>query len=244
MANTNTPTTDAGLLAHTQNIVARLGSSPELYGETGATVDAYGNVQTAFALKLETATAPPTRTKVTVAEKQLAAAELRRATAQLAKRVAGFPGITDALLIGLGLAPRRRPTPVPVPAGAPDIDLVAVVGNTVMLRLHDAASAGRRGLPSQIAGATIFSHVGPTPPGGSGGSGGSWAYRGGTTRAACEVAFDADLPMGTTVWVTCNWRNAKDQSGPAARPVSATLLGTGALPAGSASQRPAMKIAA
>ena len=241
MATGKTPTTDAGLLAHTQNIVALLGDSPEVYGETAAAVDAYAVVQGAFARKLEAATAPLTRTRVTVAEKQLAAAELRRATAQLAKRVAGFPGITDALLIGLGMAPPRRPTPVPVPAGAPDIDLVAVVGNTLMLRLHDAATAGRRGLPPRVAGATLFVHVGTTAPDGVGAT---WTYYGGTTRAACEVPFDADLPMGTTVWVTANWRNERDQAGPAARPLSATLLGTGALPVASSTQRPSMKIAA
>jgi len=52
------------------------------------------------------------------------------------------------------------------------------------------------------------------------------------TRTVFEVPFDAALPRGTRVWVTCAWKNERDMTGPSCPGVGVTLLGTGAVPTG------------
>jgi len=228
MANGVIPNTDAGLLAFTQNVSRVLGTSPESMGETIASAAAYADVQAAFAMALATAQEPSTRTRITVGEKRAAAKNLRKATGQIAKRIAGYPPITESQLLSLGFNVRKRPTPIEAPTVAPALRLVKVTGNTATFLLQDAAVPDSRRKPDGVASAVAFSHVGPDKPADPK----AWEYRGGVTRNTFDLVFDPALPMGTEVFVTCCWRNERDMAGPACPPVSATLLGTGALPSG------------
>lgn len=110
----------------------------------------------------------------------------------------------------------NRPTPIPAPTIAPDLDVVSVVGRTVRVRLHATTTGSRRGRPPGVAGASVFSHVGPEPSANVA----DWRFVGNTTRPTFDVEFDDDVAPGAQVWLTAFWYNPRAQSGPSAAPVT------------------------
>jgi len=219
------PNRDADLLAWATNASALITAAPATYGVPTA-------VATAFAAKVadyQTALAacePGVRNKSAVASKNVARLALRHAAGYVSNLVHGTEAVTDAQKIELGLNVRAQPAPRPIPSEPPVLTVVGVSRNTVRVRLASLAAPSRRGLPPAIAGATLFSHVGATPPT----TGAGWVYEGGVTRTLAEIVFDESLPMGTQVFLTAMWRNERDQNGPACTPVPVTLLGGAALP--------------
>ncbi len=137
----------------------------------------------------------------------------------LARLVQATPSVTPEQKSELEVTVRDgEGSPIPAPPTPPQIDLVSMVGRTLSIRLHNGDST-RRGKPAGVAGASVFSYVGPTPPAEIA----SWKFEGSTTRTTTDVAFAPDLAPGTKVWVTAFWFNPRSQSGPACDPVSALI---------------------
>ena len=212
------PTTDTGLLAWSLNFQTILTASPTTYGLTAAQMTAYGTLHTNYATALA-ACDPGQRSKTAVAAKNSARSSLKQSARLLANIIDGQSTVTDAQKIDLGLNVRNAPTPTPAPADAPALDIVSVSGRTVSLRLHDATDASRRGRPAGVAGATIFSFVGATPPAGTA----EWNFEGNTTKTNFDVVFPESVAPGTLVWLCAFWRNETDQSGPACSPISTNV---------------------
>jgi hypothetical protein len=138
----------------------------------------------------------------------------------LARIIQGTLTVTNAQRYALGLTVRDViSTPIPAPSSPPDIDIVSTTRRTVRIRLHDSASSTRRGRPPGVAGASVFSHVGPTPPPALP----DWRFEGNITRTKVDVVFDADVASGATVWIAAFWFNTKTQAGPTSSPISTNV---------------------
>jgi hypothetical protein len=105
--------------------------------------------------------------------------------------------------------------------GKINVDIKSVSGRTIKVRVHSSTST-RRGKPAGVAGANVYSHVGPTPPP----SLNDWTLEGHANRpSAVEIALPADVPGGSMVWICANWYNPRGQAGPTSAPVSTNIPG-------------------
>ncbi|MEZ6122891.1 MAG: hypothetical protein R3C49_06905 [Planctomycetaceae bacterium] len=215
------PTTDAGLLAWSNNFRTRIASDPAIYGLTAQAATAYEAVQSTYATAYQTAVDPGTRTRPSIAAKDAAKAALQLASRQLGRIVEGTASVTDAQKLALGLNVRRPPTPRPAPTTSPILEVMAVTGRTVRLRLH-GDEPSRRGKPKDVVNATIFTYIGETPSSDRN----QWRFEFSSNKLVVDIEFADDTPAGTRVWMTACWNNAKCESGPMSQPIG-TLLGYG-----------------
>jgi len=125
-------------------------------------------------------------------------------------------------------------TPIPAPSQKPFIKTVGTDGRNGTFELRQNST--RRGKPKNVAGAMVFTYTGPNAPQDIN----AWKFATATTKTTIELPFPPSA-TGDTVWVTAFWQNAKDESGPAANPVSVNLPAGGMLPKETVE---AMKIAA
>jgi|GEM_PF-1176093 len=216
--------TDAKVLSFTANFGTLISDSPTVYGLSAPLATSYMDKQADYAAKLTAATDPLTRGKRTVFLKQEAKKELVALTRQYAQQINKMVTITNEQrqALGLTIADTHR-TPVPVPQTSPFIQVKKQLGRTVTIELRQEAN--KRGRPSKVAGATIFTFTGANPPTSADG----WKFSTNTTKTTVEVPFGSSN-MGDTVWITAFWNNSRDESGPAAWPVSLNLPASPALP--------------
>ena len=216
------PSTDAGLLAWVQNFSSLITANPTSYGLTAPTATALASLVTAYSTALTAATDPSTRGGSTILAKGQARVNLVAYCRKVARCIQGTLTVTDQQRYDLGLTVRNvEPTPIPRPAGAPLVEVKQVFGRTARVRLIDAANPTRRGRPAGTMGASVFSHVGPTPPADLS----AWQFEGSTGRTTIDVTFPSSVPAGATVWLTAFWFNPRKESGPPCDPVSANLPG-------------------
>jgi hypothetical protein len=79
-----------------------------------------------------------------------------------------------------------------------------------------------RGKPANATMATLFRHVGPTPPA---------AWLPGTTLTRTKLTMPIPASQsGDTLWISAFWQNARGESGPTSRPISVMLPATLARP--------------
>jgi len=57
----------------------------------------------------------------------------------------------------------------------------------------------------------------------------AYSFYGTVSRTVVDIVFPADVPAGTTVFITGYWINTRAESSPAATPVSARLAGGGVM---------------
>lgn len=222
------PSKDAALVPYCGNVSSRIGSDPPAYALTIAQTDEYAALYDNYVSALNTATSPATRSPVSILSKNLAKKSLISQTRILAAIIQASPLVSEEQKRGLGLTVRSdEPTPIPAPATAPVLEVMAVVGRTVKARMHDALSPTRRGKPAGVAGAALFSYVGPTPPADSD----EWHFEGNFTRPTLEVAFPDEVPAGSQVWFTAFWYNPRAQRGPGCAAVGTVLAGGAAIAA-------------
>ena len=167
---------------------------------------------------------------------------MKRMASELASFIQSQPRISADKKKALGLTVRRSPggRVVPAPGEAPIFEVRSVVGRAVKFRLRTPGSA-RSGKPEDVVSATVFTHVGPTPPA----TQAEWRYAKTLTRASGELHFPAG-GGANTAWVTAFWTNGKGQNGPTATPVQVNLPAAGPVPNESnvAPETPGLKIAA
>jgi hypothetical protein len=209
------PDTDAALLAWSLNFSTRISAGATTYGLTSAQATAYAAVHASYAAALA-AVDPGTRNKSSVAAKNAARDALKAAVRPLVLLVQGTVTVTDAQKLALGLTVRAQPSPIARPALPPVLDVVAVNGRTVTVRLHDAENAGKRGKPAYVKGAAVFSYVGAVAPEDPA----AFKFEGNTTKTVVDVVFPNTVAPGSVVYLTAMWFNERAQSGPACTPVS------------------------
>jgi hypothetical protein len=214
------PSTVAGKYEWATNLSTRTTATPTAYGLTALQAAAFAAVYGDYATAYAAAAAPVTRTRAAVTQREQQQTLMLRAARSLVSVIEGYPELTDAQRVELGLTIRKRPSPVPVPDSSPRIDIVSREGTSVKIRLHDATGS-RRGRPAGVDGAAVFSFVGNDSPVDIT----DWKFEGNTTKTEYTVYFAANLPPGTVVWFTAFWFNPRAESGPACAPVSAILAG-------------------
>ena len=231
------PGADAALLAYSDNFGRLINDSPSDYGLLPAVAADYVAKQSTFGARLQTSLDPETRGERTVFLKNQAKNALVEATRQIARQIGNTISVTNDQRQALGLPVRTGGrSPIPAPKGAPILKSARVDGRTVTIELLQGAS--RRGKPAGVAGAMVFTFVGPVAPAGME----QWQFAGNVTRPTVDLPFGTSA-TGDTVHITAYWTNAKGESGPAARVLTINLPAGGAMPAAAAEPK-GLKIAA
>ena len=236
------PINDEPLMLFTQNFGRRIGESPEAYDLTPETAAAYKDLTSLYRSRLQAAVDPETRGRRTVFLKQETKNALVAETRRLAKQINNLMKVDDDQRQALGLTIRDTTRSAKSrPKAPPVVKVAGTDGRTVTVDLLRADA--RRGRPAQVDGATVFTHLGPTPPATIEG----WRYAAQVTKSRVELPFGPS-EAGDTAWVVAFWTNTAG-TGPASRPVSVNLPAGGVLPkeageAGEEKTGKAMKIAA
>ncbi len=223
-AKTYLPSREADLRTWAKNFSDHVEEGPATYGVTVEQSSAMVNANDEFDDAYLKANDPTTRSPTSIQQKNTRKKELIVEIRKLVAIIQAFPGTTDTMRRALGITVRDvDPTPEPVPATAPSIDVTAVDGYTIKIRLHGTESP-RRGKPAGVQGAAVFSAVGDSAPTALS----DWTFQGNTTRTDVTVQMPGSMAPGTKVWLTAFWYNRKAQSGPATTPTS-TYVGYGGL---------------
>lgn len=224
---------DANLIIWSNSFSQHLTATPAAFFVTPAQATAYAALNTAFSDALAVWRDQSTKTPVASTNKKVARDNLLAMAKYLVNSINSNPATTDAQRDELGIKARKRPSPIPAPSTSPIVDVIGVSGRTVTLGLH-ATQAGKRGKPSGVKGASVFTFVGavaPTDPA-------AWKFEGLITKTKFDLSFDGTT-SATTVFVTANWFNERGETGVACDPVSINLPAATVVPQGGK-----MKIAA
>ncbi|MFT3786536.1 MAG: hypothetical protein QM770_10265 [Tepidisphaeraceae bacterium] len=217
------PDTDMALLDWARNLYDVAHTAPDEYGYTPELMTDFNVVLTRFATDLAAARVIETRTRVAVAEKNASRLALRRASQTLYKVADGWPEMSDAKRVALGINVRKQRSPRPTPTSCPAVNVVSVVGRTVTVAIRDSETSGTRRRPTGVAGAWLYAFVGDNYPSNPA----QWRFWGATVETTHEIVFDFDVPGGAQVWVCAAWINARLQPGPRSTPISTHLQGGG-----------------
>lgn len=211
------PDKQADQVAWAAQFLGAVQANAPQYGVPATMVTAFsaivGTMQEAWAA----ASNPATRTKGTVAAKDVAVKNMKTYARGMVSIVQGMPGVTDEMKITAGLTVRKtKPTPRPVPVQRPFVKVINVDGRTVRIELRQ--DAAKRGRPAGVASATVLTASGITSPMTADG----WIFGSTTTRTTVDVPFPPS-ETGDTVWITAYWSNTRGETGPGATPISINL---------------------
>lgn len=217
------PNRETDLLPFVTNFAQKIQAALTSYGLTAPEAVALSSLVGAFSQSLATALNPTTRTKTTIAAKDLAKAQVVATVRSYAKRIQANPAVTVTQRTDLGLpaAPAPR-VPVPPPGSKPILALMATEGRSHLIRLTDITTPDKRARPAGVAGAEVYSFVptapGETPPPDLE----KWRFEGIATRADFEVDYDAG-DIGKTATIVARWFNPRGEPGPMSNPITGTV---------------------
>jgi hypothetical protein len=220
------PLKDQDLRAFCAAFLATITPAAPSFGLAAGDVTALTSAVGSYTDALAAIDEPSTRTRVTVAAKQMSRHSLMTLMRNLYKKVRAA-NLTNDKLEALGLPVPVIPSPVPVPAMSPQITIVSRHENTVSIKFTDPTDPTRRGRPPGVDGISVFSFVGETPPTTSAG----WHFEGSTSRMSADVVFPSTVAPGSKVWLTAFFFNPRALSGPAGSPISTYLPGGAAMAA-------------
>ena len=203
------PESISGLKAWSPNFAAKLSATPTAVGCTAADATAYAALNTDFMARVATQEDPATRTDVTTEALRTSRIALLAKARQLCKIINAYPGTTNTLRVSFGLHVRDVvPTPVPVPLTRPQLS-IDPFGN---LRIVDETTPDRRGKPTGVFAAVVYSKIGPaTDPDPVDAN--EARFAGVATRGKFPIPL-APGSTGQTLWVMAQWINDKGQPGP------------------------------
>lgn len=213
------PSTDSGLVSWSANFSDRINLAPVPLGLTALQASAYQTLHESFVEKV-LACEPGSRSHSAVLAKDGVRTDLKNQARLLANIIDGQASVSNEEKALLGLTVRSQPQPIPPPAFAPAVDIDAVNGTNVSIRIHDSQTS-RRGRPAGVKGAAIFTAIGPTAPVTSDG----WTFQANTSETKVVVGFPETTPALTRVWFRVFWFNYRMLSGPPCAAVSTLLLG-------------------
>lgn len=213
------PPTDADLLDWATNFDTIITANPTDYGLIAGQATAFDVLRDAYAAALALATAPATRTPVTVAAKDAAKASMVTSARMLARIALAFPTVTPGDLTAAGLIVRNTvPTPIPAPATVPLLALLASIGKTVTLDFADELTPSKKYKPFGVTVLQLFMKTGAVAPASPDdctlvGSFGRWPVR-----------LDlSSLAVGTQLNFIARWATRKGLTGPQSAVVTAIL---------------------
>jgi hypothetical protein len=214
------PRADAQVLEFTRNMSVRVSADPQAYGFSDQIAADYAAVQQAFAQAFAATSANGTNCSTAYQVKKDAAVALEQATRSLARQMKADPDVSAVLLQNVALSrtgPRRNH--VQVPSDPPVMQIVDQRGSTLTLTVFESGST-RRGLPRDVSSVSICGFVGDQP---AVNIKDFFQMRESSRANRVTVQFSQQLPLGTKVWLTARWRNARGEAGPGCAPVYAYL---------------------
>lgn len=159
------PSKDEDFQAWSQNFSTLITATPTAFGLVAGQAVAYAALVASFSAALSAATNPTTRTKPSVASKNVARATLEASSRNLAAVVQGYPSITDTQLAALGLTIRSNSrTPVPSPTTYPILAVVGAGPLQCTVRISDQLTPDLRAMPFGVIAAQIFVKYGTIAP--------------------------------------------------------------------------------
>jgi hypothetical protein len=171
---------------------------------------------------------PTTRGPASILAKNEAKKNYIALVRPVVRQIQNWPGTTDADRQALGITIPKNRSDINPPTQPPQMDIVLVNGRRVQIRLH-GSDPDRRTKPAGVAGASIYSFSGATPPTDLN----QWHFLQSISRTDALITFDNPAVTGSTLWLCARWFNAKQQPGPACDPQNvAAPLGEGAAIAG------------
>lgn len=213
------PRRDADLSLFTDNFNTKITATPTAYGLTSGQATAYATANTAWQAALVVATTPATRTKPTVAAKDVAKADISVLTRQYASLVQAFPAITPTLLENLGLTVRKTTrSPIPPPTTAPIVGILSAMGQQMTLSLNDTLTPSARKLPTGVINAEVwfaFTTSAPT-------SLAQCTFQGIYSRFPGRYTVDS-ANVGKTCYILTRWKNRRGDVGPLSAVASAVV---------------------
>lgn len=213
------PSKDLVLLNFAQTFLALITATPSLYGLLASDATSLGALVSDFATRLATALAEGTATKVARTAKNTSKKALVARLRQLARRIKAFPSLTPAQIEELGLRPNdHEPTPTPVPPTRPVVQLEAIGGAQVAVRLHDELTPTSRAKPDYGQGAYLWGKIGDTAPA----SPDDCKFLGTITRTR-HVLDRPSADVNKTIWIIAQWVNDKGETGPTSIPASSSI---------------------
>ncbi len=158
------PTPDGPLDGWCNNFKTLIAASPTTYGlvtaDGTALTTAYNNWHTAYLAAIN----PTTRTKATVAAKNVQKTNILSVVRGYAATIRANRAVSDELKVGLGLNVRdTSPTPVPPPSTYPMLSILEPMRGVQDLKARDSASPDRRSKPAGTAGMLLFRTIGAAP---------------------------------------------------------------------------------
>lgn len=158
MASPYIPVRDADLNNWASNFSTSITASPGTYGLITADAVAIAASYTAWFAAYALAINPPTRTPVTVADKDAAKIGMLAIMRPYAQQVANNAGVDVSDKIALGVNPRTNtPTPIAAPTSVPILSLIAATYLQHTLRYRDeGAPSTSRAKPVNVIQIQIF----------------------------------------------------------------------------------------
>ena len=190
---------------------------PGGYGTTAEQASIVRLAYDDFAVALARATNKTTNSEVNTRLKNDARKAMVEKARELVRIIQAWPGITDAKRDALGITvPDPEPTPLPAPSAPPTVEVVAVLGHTVKVRLKGGSG---RGKPMGVIGATLMTYVGPEVPTDLE----AWCFKQMVSKTTEDIKFPPTVPAGSKVWITAFWFSRVSKTSRAAVPVSVYL---------------------
>lgn len=213
------PAKDTDLDAFNVNFSTKITAAPTTYGLVAGDATAFASLKTDFSTKLQTATDPGTRTKVTVASKDTSRAAVVAALRSLARRVQAYSAITAALLSDLGLTVRDTvSTPIPAPSTKPLVNVAGTGSLAATIRLADETTPTSRARPFGASGCQVFYNYGS----GSTSTPEEMHFEGVASKATFPISFPV-AAAGLVATIRTRWMNRKGEVGPVSDPVTVTV---------------------
>lgn len=220
------PPKDSDLDLFAQNVDTKLTAAPTSYGLVAGDATAFHTVRLAFTTALVTASSSSTRTKETVAAKNLARFNMVTDLRNLAARIQAYPSITPTLLAGLGLTVRStHPTPIPPPSSNPVLALLSSSGGGVKFRFSDSVTPDSRSKPPGAIAMLLFASVGLTPPGSVDDTHYVGSFTKNTTGPGSRsvVINFSGADVGKKAYLIGRWINRRGELGPVSPTASMTI---------------------
>jgi len=215
----------AAQVAWSQNMATRInGPLGSTYGLPDSMCESFETANTTLQAANLAAVEPTTRNRITIERRNNALHIMKAQARAIVSTLRGNTALTSDQLLQLGVTvPKTTRSASPVPGTSPHIKVTKTDGRLVTVELSQTKA--KRGKPTKVAGAIVFTYVGATAPQGVDG----WKFATATTRTTIELPFGPSA-AGDTIWITAFWNNSRDESGPAAIPVSVNLPAGGTLP--------------
>lgn len=224
MPSTYIPRRDADLDAWLANFAALIAAAPADYGLTAPDAIKIGGAVSAWHTAFALATAPTTRTRIAVQEKDRQRGITLRIIREYAATIRVNSAVSNALKVGLGLHVSSRantadsaPPLIGPPATTPTVGILGLTVGSQTLHIADASTPARRARPAGTAGVLLYRAVADGPVSHPDQA----SFLALVTRPKFQSLFaPGGTDHGKTATYFARWVSAKGQVGPWSAPAS------------------------